>query len=86
MRVMADKVAAEDVAFDDLPSSSAAAAAAGGYTRVFTLPNTKPVTDNKSLVEYAAGQSRHLPVFIQPLGAITQKTEGKEFTVTVTLS
>ena len=64
--------------FNETFASGAAAAAAGGYTRVFTLPNTKPVTDNKSLVEYAAGQSRNLPVFIQPLGAITQKTEGKE--------
>lgn len=64
--------------FNETFASGAAAAAAGGYTRVFTLPNTKPVTDNKSLVEYAAGQSRHLPVTIHPLGAITQKTEGKE--------
>ena len=64
--------------FNETFTSGAAAAAAGGYTRVFTLPNTKPVTDNKSLVEYAAGQSRHLPVTIHPLGAITQKTEGKE--------
>lgn len=58
--------------------TGAAAAAAGGFTRVFTLPNTKPVTDNKSLVEYAAKQSAHLPVHIHPIGAITQKTEGKE--------
>ena len=64
--------------FNESFSSGAAAAAAGGFTRVFTLPNTKPVTDNKSLVEYAAGQSKHLPVHIHPLGAITQKTEGKE--------
>lgn len=64
--------------FNETFASGAAAAAAGGYTRVFSLPNTKPVTDNKSLVEYAAGQSRHLPVTIHPLGAITQKTEGKE--------
>lgn len=64
--------------FNETFATGAAAAAAGGYTRVFTLPNTKPVTDNKSLVEYAAGQSRQLPVTIHPLGAITQKIEGKE--------
>lgn len=64
--------------FNESFTTGAAAAAAGGFTRVFSLPNTKPVTDNKSLVEYAAGQSKHLPVHVHPLGAITQKTEGKE--------
>lgn len=58
--------------------SGAAAAAAGGYTRVFTLPNTQPVTDHKSLVEYAARQSAGLPVYIHPIGAITRKAEGKD--------
>src|SRR4051812_45900259 len=31
--------------------SGAAAAAAGGYTSVFVVPNTKPVIDSKSQVE-----------------------------------
>ncbi|MDP1844350.1 MAG: dihydroorotase [Sediminibacterium sp.] len=64
--------------FKESLQSGAEAAAAGGYTRVFTLPNTKPVTDNKSLVEYAAKQTAHYPVHIHPIGAITQKAEGKE--------
>ncbi|TXT31010.1 MAG: dihydroorotase [Chitinophagaceae bacterium] len=64
--------------FKETLQSGAEAAAAGGYTRIFTLPNTKPVTDNKSLVEYAAKQTAHYPVHIHPIGAITQKTEGKE--------
>ena len=63
--------------FNETFASGAAAAAAGGYTRVFTLPNTKPVTDHKSMVEYAVGQSKQLPIQIHPIGAITQKTEGK---------
>lgn len=51
-------------------------AAAGGFTRVFALPNTKPVIDNKSLIEYVALKSEDLPIFIHPMGAISQKTEG----------
>ncbi len=64
--------------FKETITTGANAAAAGGYTRVFTLPNTKPVSDNKSLVEYASKQSADLPIYIHPIGAITQKTEGKE--------
>lgn len=64
--------------FKETLQTGAAAAAAGGYTRVFTLPNTKPVTDNKSLVEYAARQSADFPVYIHPIGAITRNAEGKD--------
>ncbi len=58
--------------------SGAAAAAAGGFTRVFTLPNTNPVVHNKPQVEYVLQRARNLPVTIQPLGAITKNAEGKE--------
>ena len=58
--------------------SGAAAAAAGGYTSVFVVPNTKPVMDAKSQVEYVVQQSKSLPVQIIPLGAITRSAEGKE--------
>jgi dihydroorotase len=51
-------------------------AAAGGFTRVFALPNTKPVIDNKSMIEYVALKSGGLPIFIHPMGAISQKTGG----------
>ncbi len=64
--------------FKETIQSGSESAAAGGYTRVFTLPNTNPVTDNKSLVEYASKQTDHLPIHIHPIGAITRKTEGKE--------
>lgn len=64
--------------FKETLQTGADAAAAGGYTRVFTLPNTKPVTDNKSLVEYAARQSADFPVYIHPIGAITRNAEGKD--------
>lgn len=58
--------------------TGAAAAAAGGFTRVFVLPNTLPVVDSKSQVEYICQKSKSLPVTIQPLGAITRGTEGKD--------
>lgn len=58
--------------------TGAAAAAAGGYTRVMVMPNTKPVIDNKSLVEYVVQQSKYLPVQIIPIGSVTRNTEGKE--------
>ena len=58
--------------------TGAAAAAAGGYTQVFVLPNTQPVVENKTQVEYISRQSKNLAVTIHPLGAITKGTEGKE--------
>src|SRR5262245_39990257 len=64
--------------FKETLESGAAAAAAGGYTRVFTLPNTNPVVHNKAQVEYVVQRSRTLPVDIFPLGAITKLCEGKE--------
>jgi dihydroorotase len=58
--------------------SGADAAAAGGYTQIFTLPNTNPVVHNKSQVEYIVQKSKALPVRIHPLGAVTKSCEGKE--------
>lgn len=59
-------------------ATGAAAAAAGGFTTVMVLPNTKPVIDTKSQVEYIVRASENLPAQILPIGAITRKTEGKE--------
>jgi len=59
-------------------ATGAAAAAAGGFTTVMVLPNTKPVIDTKSQVEYIVRASESLPAQILPIGAITRKTEGKE--------
>lgn len=58
--------------------SGSAAAAAGGFTDVFVIPNTKPVTDNKSQVEYLERKSGSLPSTIHPIGAISKNAEGKE--------
>lgn len=58
--------------------TGASAAAAGGYTKVFVLPNTQPAVYSKSTVEYIVQKSKSLPVQILPIGAITKNTEGKE--------
>jgi dihydroorotase len=54
------------------------AAAAGGFTDVFVIPNTKPVTDNKSQVEYIHRKSGSLAANIHPIGAISKSAEGKD--------
>ncbi|AXY74429.1 dihydroorotase [Paraflavitalea soli] len=58
--------------------TGAAAAAAGGYTDVFVIPNTKPVIDNKSQAEYIRQRSKGLPVNVYPIGAVSKGTEGKD--------
>src|SRR6185437_8007853 len=64
--------------FKETLQTGAAAAAAGGYTDVFVLPNTRPVIDTKSQVEYIRRAAADLPVHIWPLGAITRSLEGKD--------
>ena len=61
--------------------TGAHAAAAGGYTDVFVIPNTRPVVDTKSQVEYirrVSQTSEALPVNIWPIGAMTRGLEGKD--------
>jgi len=58
--------------------SGANAAAAGGFTTVMVIPNTKPVVDNKAQVEYIVEKSRSLPADILPIGAVTKNAEGNE--------
>src|ERR1700730_6936895 len=64
--------------FKQTLESGARAAAAGGFTDVLVIPNTQPVIDSKSQVEYIRQKSRSLPVNIWPIGAVTKKGEGKE--------
>ncbi len=58
--------------------TGAAAAAAGGYTDVMIIPNTKPIIDTKSPIEYIVQKAKGLSVNIHPIAAITKNTEGKE--------
>ncbi len=54
------------------------AAAAGGFTTIFTLPDTNPVIDNKIQAEYIRQKSESLKINAYPLGSISKKREGKE--------
>ena len=58
--------------------TGANAAAAGGFTDVFVIPDTKPVVDSKAQVEYVRQKSKSLPVNIYPIGAVTKNAEGKD--------
>jgi len=64
--------------FKETLETGASAAAAGGYTDVLIIPNTKPCLHNKSSVEYIVQKGKNLPVSIHPIGAVTKNTEGKE--------
>jgi dihydroorotase len=64
--------------FRETLESGSRAAAAGGFTDVFLIPNTRPVTDNKSQVEYLSRKSGSLAANIHPIGAVSKNTDGKD--------
>jgi dihydroorotase len=62
-------------------ASGALAAARGGFTHVLTMPNTSPVIDNRSLVEFVIRRAREAcGTVVIPAVAITKKLEGREIT------
>jgi len=64
----------------DTLDSIAASSTKGGFTHVFLTPNTKPVVQNKTGVQYITSHTHQFPVNLHPIGAITKNTEGKELT------
>ena len=64
--------------FKETLASGALAAQFGGFTQVFVLPNTKPIIQSKTQIEYIIQQAKNTAVVIHPLGAITKNIEGKE--------
>jgi dihydroorotase len=54
------------------------AAAAGGFTSVACMPNTKPVNDNKTVTAYILDKAcKEGVVNVFPIGAITQGSKGE---------
>lgn len=54
------------------------AAAAGGFTTICCMPNTRPVNDQRTVTELIVRRSREIgAVRVRPIGAITQNLEGK---------
>lgn len=60
--------------------SAARAAAAGGFTAIAVQPNTDPVIDSKSQVLYIKKNTQGSIVDFYPIGAISNRCEGKDIT------
>ncbi len=76
------RVSAGDPGFEhkeDL-TSVCRAAAAGGFTDIAVLPNTKPVVDSKDTLGYVRRMADGQPVVIHPIAAITKGAKGEDFT------
>ncbi|MDO4345452.1 MAG: dihydroorotase [Eubacteriales bacterium] len=60
--------------------SGAKAAAAGGYTTVVCMANTKPVADNVQTISYIVEKAKKAPVHVLTAAAVTKGLKGKELT------
>jgi dihydroorotase len=59
--------------------SGSRAAAAGGFTSICCMPNTKPVNDNATVTSYIVERARHTAVVnVFPIGAVTKGSAGEE--------
>lgn len=62
-------------------ASGLAAAAAGGFTTVCAMPNTRPVNDRRSITEAMLARAREARgARLHVFGAITRESAGKELT------
>jgi dihydroorotase len=61
-------------------ATGAKAAAAGGFTAVMCMANTKPVNDNESVTRYILKKAEGQPVKVYPVGAVTQGQKGERLT------
>jgi len=59
-------------------NSGLKASALGGFTEVVTMPDTSPVVDSKSGVEYIINKTKDNIVTVYPTGALSHNCEGKE--------
>lgn len=55
-------------------------AASGGYTALAVFPNTQPVVDNRSSVQYILSQTADHIVTHYPVGALSKTCKGEEIT------
>lgn len=56
--------------------SGTTAAAAGGFTAVACMPNTRPVNDNGALTQFICEKSASCPARVYPVGAISKESKG----------
>jgi dihydroorotase len=57
--------------------TGAEAAAAGGFSAVAAMPNTKPIADNPAVVEHMKHKAEKAAVRVYPIGSITQDSKGE---------
>lgn len=60
--------------------TGAAAAAAGGYTTVVCMANTKPVADNEETVSYIVEKAKKAKIHVFTTAAVSKGLKGKELT------
>lgn len=53
-------------------------ALSSGFTALAINPNTHPIIDNKSGIEFIVNKTKASPLNVYPIGALSQKGEGKE--------
>lgn len=53
------------------------AAAFGGFTSVACMPNTKPATHTRDVVEFIIKKAESLPVDVYPIATVTKERKGK---------
>jgi len=59
-------------------TSGTEAAAAGGFTAVACMPNTKPVNDNGSITKFIVEKALGCKARVYPVGAISEKSCGEK--------
>ena len=58
--------------------TGAAAAAAGGYTTILAMPNTRPVADCPEVIRYVTEKGKATGINVLQIGAVTVGQEGRE--------
>lgn len=59
-------------------SSGVAAAADGGFAHTFVVPNTQPIIQNKSMVEFIINKGKTTNGRVYPIGAVSKDLQGKD--------
>ena len=60
--------------------TGAAAAAAGGFTTVVCMANTKPVVDEVETLQYVLDKAKQVPINVLQAAAVTKGLKGEELT------
>ena len=60
--------------------SGSAAAIKGGFTTICAMPNTDPVTDDATSIQFLLDKAKVQPARVLPIGSATKNSEGKELT------